>query len=135
MKAIITWASVVIWLFHLVVGAGAGYAAIRLWGSRRQPLIRRMGLFLAGYVVEVISAVVLLFVAKGVVFTLKFSAVMFGLMLIADALRVFLILYIIKGPQAVPQGATSAANEIREIVKTEIEPLKELIQKVFDKLR
>ena len=142
MKAVITWASIVIWMFHVVIGAGAGYATIRLWEFRTQPLIMRLGLFLTGYVVETLSAVVLLFLARGVRFTLKFTAVMFGLMLVSDLLRVWLILYLIKGPDAIQVEETSGSKEpdywrreFREAIREELKPLLDLVHKIASKLK
>lgn len=102
MRTVIVYAAAIIWLYHLVVGAGAGWAAIRLWSTRHHSLGWRLGLFLTGYVVEVLSAVALLFVARGVRFTLTFTAVLFGLTAVADTLRVLLIIHLIKGPAPLP---------------------------------
>lgn len=74
------------------------------------------------FIVDVLSAIVLLFVAKGVVFTWKFATVMFVSTFICDLIRAPLILYLIRGPsQLQPTGpVVNQLDEIRKIIKEEI---------------
>lgn len=97
MKTIATWIFVVIWFINLVLGVGAGYAALRLWYSRHQPLLRELGLYINAFVIDVIASIVLLFVSKGVKLTWKFSAVLFISVFLGNILRAPLILLLIRG--------------------------------------
>lgn len=101
-KTIATVAFVVIWFAHMALGIGAGYAALRLWHSRHHPLIKWLGLYINAFIIDVVSAIVLLFVARGVKFTWKFTAVMFISTLLSDIVRAPLIFYLIKGPTKAP---------------------------------
>lgn len=138
MRTFITLFFVVIWFIHLILGVGAGYATLRLWRSRHHPLMKWVGLYMNAFIIDVLSAVVLLFMAKGVVFTWKFTTVMFVSTLLADVVRAPLILYLILGPgdvPALPAGPSNsgqlppqfwidesrkALDEIRTIVREEI---------------
>lgn len=127
-------AFVAIWVIHLALGFGAGYAALRLWYSRHHPLIRWLGLYINAFIIDVCSAIVLIFVARGVQLTWKFSAVMFISTLISDILRAPLIFYLIKGQAPLPPAAGKAASgelppqfwleAFRTIVREEIEAMK-----------
>lgn len=102
MRTTATLLFVVVWFIHLIVGIGAGYAALRLWHSRHHPLIRRVGLYMNAFIIDVLGAIVLLFVARGVTLTWKFSSVLFASTLLGDLLRAPLILYLIRGPAKEP---------------------------------
>lgn len=102
MRTIATLFFVVIWFIHLILGVGAGWAALRLWYSRHHPLIKWMGLYINAFIIDVLSAIVLLFVAHGVQLTWKFSAVLFISTLLCDIVRAPLIVYLIKGPTTAP---------------------------------
>lgn len=93
---------VVVYILHLVLGAGAGYSALRLWPSRHHPLVWRVIVYMHGFVVEAITSLVLLFVARGTFFTRTFAAVLFTGMFLGDIVRAFLIVYLMKGP---PEGS------------------------------
>jgi hypothetical protein len=129
MKAVITWFSVVVFLFNLALGAGAGYAALRLWSSRHHPLIWRLGIYLNAFIVDALISIVLLFVARGVRFTTTFAAVMFTGTFISNMARIPLIVYLIKGPRPVPAKVPVSGDlptdfwldSIRNIVREEIE--------------
>lgn len=137
MRTFTTLFFVFVWFVHLVLGVGAGYAALRLWYGRHQPLIKWVALYMHGFIIEVLSAVVLLFVAKGVVLTWKFSTVLFISALLSDVVRAPLILYLIRGPSELPlsiepansgqmppqfwiEESRKTLNEIRAIVREEI---------------
>lgn len=127
---------IVIWLIHVGLGAGAGYAALRLWFLRHHPLMKWVGVYIIAFIVDALSAIVLLFVAKGVKFTWKFSTVMFISTLISNVMRAPLIFYLIRGPE--PLGSSAAGeveksgeqppqfsmDEFRQIVREEIERAK-----------
>jgi hypothetical protein len=130
-KSIATWIFVVIWFGHVALGAGAGYAALRLWYSRHHPLIGRLGLYINAFIIDVLSAIVLLFVARGVTLTWKFATVMFVSTLLSDVIRAPLILYLIRGPahtailpSAQPTSGALPPEEwmerIRKIVREEV---------------
>lgn len=138
MRTFITLFFVIIWFVHLALGVGAGYAALRLWHGRHHPLIKWVGLYMNAFIIDVLSAVVLLFMAKGVVFTWKFATVMFVSTFLADIVRAPLILYLIRGPSDMPPLPADPANsgqmppqfwidesrkslgEIRKIVREEV---------------
>lgn len=110
MRTFVTLFFVVIWFIHLILGVGAGYATLRLWRSRHHPLMKWVGLYMNAFIIDVLSAVVLLFMAKGVVFTWKFTTVMFVSTLLADVVRAPLILYLIRGPADVPSLPAGPSN-------------------------
>lgn len=123
MRTFVTLFFVIIWFIHLVLGVGAGWATLRLWHSRHHPLMRWVGLYMNAFIVDVLGAVVLLFVAKGVVFTWKFTAVMFISTFLSDIARAPLIIYLIRGPSEplLPPGqVVSPLDEIRRVVREEI---------------
>lgn len=101
MKTVFGYLCAFIWLFHLLLGVGAFYAALRLWVSRDHPMIWRLGIYLSGFICEVLTAITLIFVAKGVVFTWKFAGVMFIGTFVGDVVRAPLIVYLMKGPKDV----------------------------------
>lgn len=118
------------WLIHVGLGAGAGYAALRLWYFRHHPLIKWMGVYILAFIIDAISAIVLLFVAKGVKFTWQFSMVLFISALLSNVFRAPLIFYLIRGPQLLPSTEpeqspaqetppTYLLSEIRKIVRDE----------------
>jgi hypothetical protein len=120
---------VVIWFIHIILGVGAGWAAVRLWYFRHHPLIKWIGVYITAFIVDVLSAIVLLFVAKGVILTWKFSSVLFISALISNLLRAPLIIYLIRGPSPLPIPDAKKSGEMepqfwlnsfREIVKDEI---------------
>lgn len=114
---------VVIWFIHVILGIGAGWAAVRLWYFRHNPLMKWVGVYITAFIVDVLSAIVLLFVAKGVTFTWKFSTVMFVSALICNVLRAPLIIYLIRGPSELPASAEPVVNQIdefRKVVREEI---------------
>lgn len=122
---------VLIYIMHLALGAGAGYAALRLWPARQHPLVWRVIVYMHGLIIEGITSLVLLFVAQGTFFTQKFAAVLFSGMFLGDVVRSFLIVYLIKGPKKEPllaQPETSGAKdpefwrrEFRAIVREELD--------------
>lgn len=129
MKTVTTWVFVIIYLIHLILGIGAGYAALRLWYSRHVPLIKWVGLYINAFIIDVLSAIVLLFVARGVKLTWKFSAVMFISTLLSDIVRAPLIIYLIRGPEPVAALEEPKADagehlfrleELRTIVREEV---------------
>lgn len=130
MNKVLVLIFVLIYIVHLALGAGAGYAALRLWPARHHPLVWRVIVYMHGFIVEAATSVVLLFVARGTFFTQSFAIVLFTGMLIGDVVRAFLIVYLIKGPaehQLLKAPETSGSKdpdfwrqEFRLIVKEEI---------------
>ena len=129
---------VLVWISQVALGIGAGWAAVRLWYFRHHPLIRWVGVYMSAFIVDVISAIVLLFVARGVVLTWKFSAVMFVSALVCNILRAPLIFYLIRGPEALPLPESERSgekppefwlNSFRQIVREEDEAMAEKIIK------
>lgn len=112
---------VVIWFIHVILGVGAGWAAVRLWYFRHHPLMKWVGVYITAFIVDVLSAIVLLFVTKGVTLTWKFSTVMFVSTLICNILRAPLIIYLIRGPSELPaEPVVNPMDEFRKIVREEI---------------
>lgn len=135
---------VVVWFLHLALGAGATYAIIRLWELRRHPMIWRLMVYITAFGIEALTAIVLVFVARGVKFTWKFSAVMFIGALLGDVVRIPLIAYLIKGPT---NGALASHEEVsralpaefwmrefREAVREELSPIKDELNSVKGRL-
>lgn len=88
---------VILWFLHLAVGAGAAFAIMRLWYHRRNPLIKRMALYMHAAPIGILTAVVLLFMARGITLTWKFTITLFAGTLLADMLRLPFILYVLRG--------------------------------------
>ena len=143
-KRIATFMFAFVWLLRLALGAGAGYAALRLWDYRSHPLIGRLGLYINAFVLEALTAIVLLFVARGVKFTWTFTIVMFVGALLGDMVRAPLIMYLIRGPEEEVLPASTPASgamppdfwrkEFREAVREELEPIKAKLAEVEQKL-
>lgn len=92
-------ACVVIWFGHLGLGVVAVMAGVRVWRSRHIPFFNYLWFYLNAFVIDVLSAIAMLFVARGVKFTWKFTAVMFISTLLMDAVRIPLLFSIIRGPK------------------------------------
>jgi uncharacterized membrane protein YeiH len=107
---------VVLFLIHLLIGAGGGYSVLRLWYYRENPLIRRMAIYMHAAPIGAVMAIVLLFMSKGVRFTWKFSITLFAGTLLMDLVRVPFILYMTRGDD--PHASTIPALP----VATEPEP-------------
>lgn len=97
-RVVAVFSFVVIWFIHVALGIGAGWAAVRLWYFRHHPLIKWVGVYITAFIVDVLAAVVLLFMTKGVTLTWKFSTVLFVSTLICNVFRAPLIIYLIRGP-------------------------------------
>lgn len=131
MRQIGLWAMVVLWFLHLLLGAGAFYAIIRLWPSRANPFIRRIAIYMHGTVIGAVMAIVLVFFAKGVTLTWKFTIAWFAGTLLMDAVRVPLILYLCLGGDngKTSEGMKSSGqmppdfwrHEFREAVREELD--------------
>lgn len=131
MRTLVTLLFVIIWFIHLILGFGAGYAALRLWYGRHHPLIKWVGLYINAFIIDVLSAIVLLFMARGVTLTWKFATVMFVSTFLGDVVRAPLILYLIRGPSQLPVPAEPVASQLeqfRMIVREEIDRPK-MVQK------
>jgi hypothetical protein len=103
-------AMVVLYFVHLLVGAGAGFTVLRLWYYRGNPLIRHMAIYLHSAPIMAVTSIVLIFMAREVQLTWKFSIVWFAGTLLADLTRLPFVFYMLRGddPQAstVPQRVT-----------------------------
>lgn len=97
MKQVVLWIFVVYWFAHLALGAGAGFASLRLWNSRKNPFILRVALFMQSLVISALLAIVLVFLARGVKLTWKFSIAWFAGYMLMGALQVPLIVFLLKG--------------------------------------
>ncbi len=87
-----------IWIFHILVGGGAGYAIVSLYNYRRNPFILRLAIYLNAAVIDFLTAILLLFFVKGVKIGWTFITIFFITMFLEDCTRLPLILYIFKGP-------------------------------------
>lgn len=90
---------VILWFCHLAVGAGAGYAAYRLWPERDNPFIAMTMIALHAPMLNALAAIALLFVVRGVKFTWKFSIMLFGFMFLWDVVTTPLVFFILRGPR------------------------------------
>lgn len=88
---------VILFFIHLLIGAGAGFAILRLWYYRDNPLIRRMAIYMHAAPVTALTSIVLLFMARGVTLTWKFSITLFAGTLLADLVRLSFIVYVCRG--------------------------------------
>jgi hypothetical protein len=91
------WPFIIYWFIHLTIGVGAGYGALQLWQSRRNPFIRRVAFYLFALALDAVSTIVLIFIARGVKFTWKFTTVMFAFTLVEDLMRLPLLIYLVRG--------------------------------------
>lgn len=96
-KVILAYIFVAIWFIHLLVSAGGGYTIIYLNRNKENPLIFRLMIYMNATVLDGLEAIILLFLAKDVVFTWKFSIVIFTFALLKDITRLPMILYLLKG--------------------------------------
>ncbi|HEX5704851.1 MAG TPA: hypothetical protein VFX97_16760 [Pyrinomonadaceae bacterium] len=110
-RQVAAWTFVAIWFVHLLVGAGAGYAAWRLWPNRENAFVKLTMVHLHAAIVDAIGGVVLIFLATNVRFTWKFSLGFFAFALARDIVRMPLILYIIRGPKHTPEDTADRSGE------------------------
>lgn len=96
---------VVVWFFHLGVGAASWAASVRIWRESDNKFVYFTMVHLHAAVFDAAGAIVLAFVAQGVIFTLKFGVVLFASALIRDVVRLPLVLYILIGPRRRGDGS------------------------------
>lgn len=94
---LVLWISVVYWFIHLGIGTGVGYAILRLWPNRRNVFVWRVAIYMHAAIIDVIQSIVLVFLAKGVTLTYKFWITWVVGSILMDAVRVPLIIYVIRG--------------------------------------
>lgn len=92
------WVFVVIWFYHLSIGAAAGAAIYRIYPERKNEFIKYTMIHLHAAVFDAIGAIVCVFLANGVQFTWKFTIAIFASMLVRDLVRLPLVLFILRGP-------------------------------------
>ena len=97
MKKVALWIFVIYWFLHLLFAAGAGAAIIRLWSNRNNPFLRRLALYMAAMPLGALYSIVLVFMAKGVKLNWKFTITWFAGAMLMDAVRVPLIVWLLKG--------------------------------------
>lgn len=86
-----------VWFFTMVIGAGAGFAAMKIWPARKDKFAFRLLLALYAPMFYALNAIVLIFMARGVKLTWKFTTTWFIATLLADLAMLPLILLLIKG--------------------------------------
>jgi len=96
MKQLGTLFFVIVYFLHLLLGAGAGYAALGLWPQRSNPLIGRLILYMQAAVIGVVLPILLVFMARGVTLTWTFTITWFVATLLMDVVRLPLVVYLIK---------------------------------------
>jgi hypothetical protein len=96
-KYALTLVFVVIWFFYLIAGAGAGFACWRIWPDRTDKFTRRLIIFLHGLMIDALLAIVLVFLARGVKFTWKFTIAIFVAALIKSVVSLPLLLLLMRG--------------------------------------
>lgn len=135
-RIVATLTFVVIWFIHLAMGVVAVVAATRLWRSRHVPLLRWLWLYINAFLIDVLSAVVLLFVARGVKLTWKFSAVMFVSTLLSDIARMPLLFSLIRGAAEQPakRGPQTSGETLPEIWYERFDRLEERLTRIEEKL-
>jgi len=92
-----------VWFFHLTVGGMAGVAAwLRVWTKRyddegnKDRFAYSLTYSLSALPLSALMAIVLVFMAKGVRLTWKFTITMFAFTLVQDLIRLPLIVFLIK---------------------------------------
>jgi hypothetical protein len=88
---------IAVWFFQLVVGAGASFAAMKIWPAREDRFAFRLMLALHAPMVNALMAIVLIFMARGVMLTWKFTITWFAASLLGNLALLPLILLLIKG--------------------------------------
>lgn len=135
-RASATFAFVIIWFTHLALGVVAVVAGTRLWRSRHIPLLKWLWFYLNAFVIDVLSAIVLLFVARGVKFTWKFTAVMFVSTLLSDIARAPLLFSLIRGRADVPAKEQESSGELPPQVWHErFDRLEMKVQELIEQMR
>lgn len=107
---------VVLFFVHLTIGAGCAFAILRLWYYRENRLIKRMALYMHGAPIMALTSIVLIFMAKGVVLTWKFSITLFAGTLLADMVRLPFLSYMLKGDRP------PASNVPERVIKPPASP-------------
>lgn len=106
---------VILFFIHLLIGAGAGFSILRLWYYRDNPLVKRMAIYMHAAPIGALTSIVLLFMAKGVTLTWKFSITLFAGTLLADIVRLSFVVYVLKGDNphtsAVPAAVTVPSKQ------------------------
>lgn len=127
-RRVATWTFVVIWFVHLIIGAGAGYAAWRLWPDRANTFVRLTMVHLHAAIVDAVGGVVLIFLAANVRFTWKFSLAFFAFAFMRDIVRMPLILYVIRGPKRGKSDTPDRSDAelwqaaFRQAIRDEVKP-------------
>src|SRR5947207_655819 len=114
-RRVATYAFVVVWFFHLIVGVGAGYAIWKIWPERRNKFVEFTSIHLNAAVVDALAAIVMLFMAQNVRFTWKFSIAIFAAAFLRDLFRVPLIFYVIRGPGDEPGEPATEERSVYQI--------------------
>lgn len=99
---------VILYFLHLLISAGCGYTIIRLWYYRENPLIKRVAIYMHAAPIMAVTAIVLIFMAKGVTLTWKFSITLFAGTLLADLVRLPFLAYILRSEN--PHASTVPAT-------------------------
>lgn len=92
-----TLTMVIVYFIHLGIGAGSGFTILRLWYHRSNPLIKRMAIYMHAAPIGALTAIVLLFMSRGITLTWKFTITLFVGTLIADLVRLPFVVYMLKG--------------------------------------
>lgn len=90
-------AFIAVWFFQLAVGAGAGFAAMKIWRVRDDRFAFRLIFALHAPMINALMAIVLIFMTRGVRLTWKFTITWFAGALLADLAILPLVLLLIKG--------------------------------------
>ena len=91
-----------VWVFQILVGGGAGYAAFRMWSDRDNPFVKVTLIYLHTIMLVALAVLILPFVSIGVRFTHLFTYVLAGFMIAWNVTALPLILYSIRGPRPHP---------------------------------
>jgi hypothetical protein len=85
------------WFFFLAVGAGAGFAAMKVWPARKDRFAARLLWSLHSPMIIALTAILLPFMARDVHLTWKFTITWFVGMVLSSLTTLPLILMLIKG--------------------------------------
>lgn len=86
-----------VWFIHVLTMSGGAVAVIlRLWGERDDWFARLLIVLMGVPVVLCLQSILLLFMARGVKFTWKFSITLFTTALVIDVLMTVFVIGILK---------------------------------------
>lgn len=110
---LVLWISIIYWFIHLGIGTGVGYAILRLWANRNNPFVWRVAIYMHAAIIDVVVSIALVFMAGEITLTYKFWITWVVGSVLMDAVRIPLVVYIIKG--------NGKARDVQERIEQAVE--------------